>query len=111
MRLILDEGVPQRLRRDLVGHECSSVIRLGWESTKNGALLSRAERAGFETLITLDGNMAGEQNMSGRKIAILVLRPREQGYASLQDLAGKILLALPSITPGEIQFVRHDDPD
>ena len=103
--------MPKELRKDLVGHECSSVIRLGWQSTKNGALLTRAERAGFEVLITFDGNMKAEQNMTNRKISILILRPREQGTEPLRELAGRTLIALPELQPGEIRVVRHDDPD
>ena len=71
-RLLFDEGVSTILRHDLTRHECNSVKRLGWYGTVNGTLLSRAEQAGFEALLTTDGNMAAEQNMSGRKIAVLV---------------------------------------
>lgn len=77
MRLLFDEGTPIRLARELTGHEWNSVKHLHWEGTKNGALLSRAERAGFDVLVTTDGNMGGEQNMRNRRIAILVLRPRK----------------------------------
>ena len=84
---------------------------LVWAGTVNGALLSRAERAGIQALLTTDGNMESEQNMEGRQIAILVLRARQQGKKPLRELAGKILLALAEIAPGEIRIVRHDDLD
>ena len=71
--------------------------------TKNGA--------GFDVLLTLDGNMQDEQNMANRKIAILVLRPREQGNEPLRDLAGKGLLARADIRPGEVRLIRDDDPE
>ena len=111
MRVLFDEGVPKDLRRSLIGHECSSVIRLGWQSVKNGTLLTQAERAGFQVLVTFDGNMEAEQNMRNRKIALLVLRPRAQGNAALRELAGMALIALAEIAPGEIRVVRHDDPE
>ena len=111
MRLLFDEGVAPGLRHDLTGHECNTVRRLGWAGTVNGALLSRAENAGFEVLLTTDGNMAAEQNMSRRDVAVLVLRPSEGGKQPLRDLAGRILLALPDLQPGEIRVVRHDDPE
>lgn len=42
MRLLFDENTPFALARELSGHVCSSVARLGWRGTENGALLSRA---------------------------------------------------------------------
>ncbi len=103
--------MPKALGRELLGHEWSTVRKLRWEGTKNGALLTHAERAGFDVLVAYDGNMGAEQNMTDRRISVLVLRPREQGNGPLRELAGKVLLALPELRPGEIRFVRHDDPD
>lgn len=39
----------------------------------NGALLAAAEEAGFDVLLTADKNMAYQQNLSTRKIALVVL--------------------------------------
>ena len=76
-----------------------------WRGTKNSALLSRAEAAGFDVLITLDDDMKPEQNMVRRRIAILVLRPERQGKEATRALAGDVLLALPTIEPGEIRVI------
>src|SRR5580658_10045507 len=97
MRLLFDENMPFTLARELIGHECSHVIRLGWSGTKNGALLTRAEKAGFEALLTLDDDMEPEQDMSGRKIAVLVVKPAEQGKAPMKAMAGRGLLALATL--------------
>ena len=107
MRLLFDENTPFSLAKELTGHECGSVTRLGWQGTKNGALLTRAETAGFEVLITLDDNMQTEQNMTGRRIAVLVLRPAGQGKKAVSELAGDVLLALAEITHGEIRTVSR----
>ena len=40
---------------------------------KNGALLSAAEEAGFDLFITADQELSYQQNLAGRKIAVLVL--------------------------------------
>jgi len=106
MRVLIDENTPFSFARILVGHECRHVIRLGWRGIQNGALLARAEKEGFDVLITLDSDMKGEQNMSGRKIAVLVMRPVEQGKAALKPIAELVLEALDSIRPGEIRVVE-----
>jgi predicted nuclease of predicted toxin-antitoxin system len=87
MRILLDENMSYGLARDLDDHECQSVGKLGWQGTKSGALLARAEEAGFAVLITLDDDIRREQNMAGRSIAILVLKPRKQGMGATRELA------------------------
>jgi predicted nuclease of predicted toxin-antitoxin system len=109
MRLLFDENTPFSLRRELIGHECNSVTRLHWRGTDNGALLTQAEMAGFDVLVTLDDDMKPEQNMEGRRIAILVLKPEAQGKAATKAPAGRVLLALSTLKPGEIRVVGHRD--
>ena len=40
---------------------------------KNGELLRAAEETGFDALLTTDQNIRYQQNLVGRKIAIVVL--------------------------------------
>ena len=89
MRLLFDENTPFSLARELKGHECTSVNRLNWKGTKNGALLTRAEAAGFDVLITLDDDMEPEQNMAGRRIAVLVVKLEKQGKQAARAAALK----------------------
>ena len=105
MRILFDENMPYAFARELVGYECTSVMRLNWRGTENGALLSRAEQAGFEVLVTLDDDMRGEQNMDGRKIALLIVKPAGQGKAAMRAMTGEVLLALAGIQPGELCVV------
>lgn len=111
MRLLFDENMPFTLARELAGHECSHVIRLGWRGTKNGALLDRAERAGFQVLLTLDDDMTPEQNMSGRRISVLVIKPGAQGKAPIRAMAERILVELDSTPPGAIRVVDRGDQE
>jgi hypothetical protein len=64
MRLLLDECVDIGLRHLFAGHECHSASYVGLAGLKNGALLSAAEAAGFEAIITVDQNIPGQQNLS-----------------------------------------------
>jgi len=109
MRILFDENAPYSLANELTGHECSSVIRLHWRGTGNGALLTRAERAGFDVLLTLDDDIEPEQNMDGRSIAILVVKPAGQGKVAMRAMAGRVLLALSTIRPADICIVDYRD--
>ena len=53
MRLLLDECVPKRLKRELLGHEVKTVQDMGWAGIKNGALLKLADGQ-FDALLTVD---------------------------------------------------------
>jgi hypothetical protein len=44
VRILLDECVDQRFRRDLVGHEVVTVREAGWAGKKNGELLALPQR-------------------------------------------------------------------
>jgi hypothetical protein len=49
MRIILDESVPQKLRRLIQGsHTVVTTWFQGWSGLKNGALLTAAEEVGFD---------------------------------------------------------------
>lgn len=73
MRVLLDHSAPSPLRRYLTGHEVTEAHERGWERFENGRLLSAAEAAGFEVLVTSDKNIRYQQNLQSRKIAIVVL--------------------------------------
>ena len=72
MRILLDECVPWPMYKLLGAHSCSSVQAEGWAGIKNGELLQRAEGE-FDLFITSDQNIRYQQNLSGRRIAILEL--------------------------------------
>jgi hypothetical protein len=72
MTILLDACVPRPLRRLLPHHSVSTAQEMGWGDLKNGELISRAEQ-NFEAMITCDQNIRYQQNMSDRKLAILVL--------------------------------------
>jgi len=74
VKTILDEDAPHKLRLHLPGSV--TVAHMGWSGMKNGELLKAAEEAGFEVLITGDQSMPQEQNMSGRKLALVTLSYR-----------------------------------
>jgi hypothetical protein len=72
MKILFDHGTPAPLRRPLVGHEISTAYEMGWAKLNNGDLLAAAEKS-FDAFITTDQNLRYQQNLTGRKLAILVL--------------------------------------
>jgi hypothetical protein len=85
MKVLFDQNVARRLRSYLPGHEVRTSFEMGWSRLVNGQLLEAAENAGFEVFVTGDQSLAYQQNLSGRKIAIIELSknnwPQVQPYA------------------------------
>lgn len=72
MRVLFDQGTPAPLRKSLASHAVSTAFELGWDRLENGDLLAAAEQA-FDALITTDKRLRSQQNLAGRRLAILVL--------------------------------------
>lgn len=102
MRILLDECINHRLRKYLPGHDCQSARYAGFGGLTNGDLLDAAEAAKFEILLTVDRGIAYDQNMSGRKIAIIVFRTRSIALKNLIRLVPACLQHLETIATGEV---------
>ena len=61
------------LRQFLGKHAVATVFEMGWSNFSNGEPLAAAEAEGFEPMVTTDANLRYQQNLNGRKIAIVVL--------------------------------------
>jgi hypothetical protein len=73
MLVLFDHGTPRSIARWLHGHTVVEAIAKGWDRLANGDLLKAAEGAGFDVLLTTDKNMRYQQNLTGRRIVIVVL--------------------------------------
>ena len=62
MKLLLDECLPRKLKREFVGQEVSMIDEAGFKGLKNGILIQSASEAGFEVLISADKNIEHQQN-------------------------------------------------
>jgi len=78
------------------------VPELGLAGKKNGELLSLAEADGFEVFITLDRGIAYQQNLSGRNIAVMLIRAKSSRLADLISRVADILAAVAAIEPGQV---------
>lgn len=89
MKIILDESVPQKLRLLIeANHTVVTVWFQGWSGLKNGALLAAAEEADFELFITADQEIGYQQNLTGRKMALLVLSTNNWDFIKREDSGG-----------------------
>lgn len=73
MRILFDQGTPAPLRNSLTSHIVATAFEKGWSDLSNGDLLNAAENGSFDLFITTDQNLRYQQNLAGRKLAILVL--------------------------------------
>ena len=105
MRILLDECLPARLGRDLVGHEVSTAPKMGWAGLKNGALLTRAVAAGFDVFLTVDKKLPKQQKLAAYAIAVVVLRCATNDIDDLKKLVPELLTKLPAARKGEALFV------
>ena len=101
MRLLLDECVPKRLRRELLEHEVRTVPEMGWAAKENGDLLRLASDR-FDVFITADQRLNYQQDVSRFPIAVVVLVARRNKIEFLLPLAPELRRVLPQVQPGNV---------
>jgi hypothetical protein len=72
LRILLDECTPRVVKTRLAHRTISTVQEMGWTGITNGALLARADRE-FDVLVTADRSLRYQQNLAGRRLAVVVL--------------------------------------
>lgn len=102
MKILLDECVPWPMHRLLPDHSLTSVQAQGWNGIRNGDLLQRAE-AEFDLFITSDQNIRYQQNLAGRRIAILELSTND--LRRIQAASTLIEDAVEEIRPSDLKHL------
>ena len=103
MKVLFDQGTPVPLRRSLPEHSVDTAFELGWATLRNGELLDRAEAEGYDLLITTDQQLRHQQNLSGRRLAILELR--STCWPRIQAHVATMRATLSRMQPGEYQEI------
>ena len=98
MKILFDHGVPKPIARSLTGHEVTYARLIGWHEMGNGELIQKAEQAGYEVLLSTDKNIRYQQNLTGRKIALVVLGNSQWPLVRLH--LDKITATLNACKPG-----------
>jgi hypothetical protein len=108
MLVLFDHVTPSGVARCLDRHTVVKAKERGWDTLTNGELLSVAEAAGFDVLLTADKNMRYQQNLQGRNIALVVLSTPQWPVVRLN--LEKIASAVSAATPGSYTEVDLSDP-
>jgi hypothetical protein len=98
MKILFDHGTPVPLRHQLSGHEISTAYEMGWATLSNGDLLAAAEKS-FDAFITTDQNLRYQQNLAGRRLAILVLPTTS--WPEIQKHTNKVADSVNALKPGD----------
>ena len=98
MLILFDHVTPKGIARSLPGLRVTKAKDRGWDTLDNGDLLAAAERAGFDVLVTADKNMRYQQNLQGRRIALVVLSTPQWPVVKLH--LEKIAAAIGAATTG-----------
>lgn len=93
------------LRNHFPKHDVQSAQYAGLSGLKNGDLLSAAESAGFEVLLTVDRGFEHEQSLAGRRIAVIIFRTKSIALEELLPFVPACLVRLESIQPGEVATI------
>jgi hypothetical protein len=105
MKVLLDECLPRKPKFSFPGHECLTVPEVGLNGIISGRLLSEAERLGFDVLVTIDRGFQYQQNLSPRKIALILLCAKSNRLVDLQPLSQECLVRMREVRPGEVLTV------
>ena len=98
MKILFDHGTPAPLRRQLAGHEIATAYEMGWAKLSNGDLLAAADKS-FAGFITTDKNLRYQQNLAGRRLAILVLPTTS--WPKIQMNVNKVIESVNKLKPGD----------
>ena len=105
MKVLLDACVPRPLRKFLPDHTVQTAQEMGWGQLKNGALIKESESQ-FDAFLTSDQNLKYQQNITGRKLAILVLPTNDWPMIRLHtdEIAAKVT----ALKPGDFVELNWD---
>jgi predicted nuclease of predicted toxin-antitoxin system len=103
MKILFDQGTPVPLRRYLHQHSVETAAERGWSLLENGELLAAAESSGFDLLVTTDQNLRYQQNLSQRKIGIVVLKTTS--WPKIERNVVQVVAAVTAATRGGYEEV------
>ena len=109
MHIVFDKNVPVGVRRFLSKHDVRTFVEMRWHpQLENGELLKAAEASGFDVMVTSDQNIRYQQNLTTRKLALVVLGSNI--WPVVRDHGAAIAAEVDAATPGSYQFIEMPLP-
>ena len=105
MRILIDECVDPRVKLLFADHEVATVHERGWDTLEDGPLLTFAQKE-FDILLTIDGSLEFQQNLTKFQISVIVVHVPKNQMAHYRVLQKDLLQALESAQPGKVIHVR-----
>jgi hypothetical protein len=102
MRILIDECIDERLRNSFAGHDCQTARYAGLAGLKNGEVLTAAETANFEVFLTVDQGIEYQQNLTARKISIIIFSTKSNRLKDLLPLVPACLARIEAMQPGQV---------
>jgi len=103
MLILFDQSTPVPIRPFPKGHTVRTAAQQGWDTLKNGELLTAAEEAGFDMFLTPDKSLRYQQNLAGRKLAVVVIGNPQ--WPVLRLYVERVVAAVNAATPGSYSEV------
>ena len=105
MKILLDECLPKKLKKEIINHQVITVPEQGWAGIKNGELLKLASLS-FDAFITIDKNLTSQQNLQQIDLIIIVLISKDNRLATLKPLMIEVNQALESLNKGDVIYIQ-----
>jgi len=105
MKVLLDECLPKKLKREVHADVVRTVPEMGWAGTKNGALLRLVERE-FDVFLTNDQSLEYQQNLKRFDLAVVVLVAVTNDIEDLKPLMPDANQAIKTISAREIKYIK-----
>lgn len=106
MKILLDECLPKRLGNLLPGHDVRTVRQMNWLGLSNGRLLDAA--IDFDAFITVDKNLVKQQQLAGRRLAVIVLRVRSNKIEDIAPLVPQMIALLKNSNQGAVEILNGE---
>ena len=106
--VLFDKNIPWGIRRHMAGYTVRTTDDEGWSGLSNGDPLSAAERASFGVMLTADRRIRYQQNLAGRRLALIVLS--SPAWPVVKDHIPAIKAAVDAATSGSYQEVDLPRP-